>query len=205
MAAQLSQSNLLKDRFPELLIEIADPSTNLEKLTYGSGQKILWRCSKNSSHTWKASPNSRTGGNSGCPKCHPGPTSRIEQIIVEHLENVFDQPSRNRYPFPGLMRKHVDFYSKAQRVVVEYDGGPWHRDSELVENDLMRNAVLESQGIIVIRLRDELPKLRGHDLVLSRSQTQALYHPQRSVAILDLIVKHIFEVLEIRDNGGAPQ
>jgi hypothetical protein len=55
----------LSKTHPELAKEADgwDPS----QITYGSGKKFLWRCNLN--HTWEATVNNRTAGDSGCPFC----------------------------------------------------------------------------------------------------------------------------------------
>ena len=49
----------------------SEANTNLDpaKITEGSGQKIRWKCSKNSSHKWETTAYNRARIGSGCPYC----------------------------------------------------------------------------------------------------------------------------------------
>ena len=64
--------NDLASRYPDIAEEWS-PENEMtpEEVTYGSSKtSISWVCSKDSSHTWKASPNSRTNMGAGCPICN---------------------------------------------------------------------------------------------------------------------------------------
>lgn len=63
-------SNLLKDKFPELMLEYdyeKNHDIDVNKLTYGSSRKIWWKCSKCNSN-YEATVNNRSG-NKGCSYC----------------------------------------------------------------------------------------------------------------------------------------
>ena len=52
---------------------------------------------------------------------------------------------------------------KKQRIAIEIDGSYWHRDKE--KQDRKKNALLENQGLIVVRLReDPLKKISDLDV-----------------------------------------
>jgi|HubBroStandDraft_1064217.scaffolds.fasta_scaffold38087_1 hypothetical protein len=38
-------------------------------VSYGSGRKVWWKCPRGPDHEWRASPNNRTAGRTGCPFC----------------------------------------------------------------------------------------------------------------------------------------
>ena len=42
-----------------------DPS----QVSYGSGMRVWWRCSRGPDHEWRATPNARTSNRTGCPFC----------------------------------------------------------------------------------------------------------------------------------------
>ena len=66
-------SNLLKDKFPELLKEwdYKKNTIDLETLTYGSNKKVWWLCSKK--HSFSTTPKSKFRStekkHKGCPYC----------------------------------------------------------------------------------------------------------------------------------------
>ncbi len=62
--------NDLATKNPDLFLEWDEEANHPLKLTsisMASNKKVWWRCRENSSHTWEASPNTRT--KSGCPVC----------------------------------------------------------------------------------------------------------------------------------------
>ena len=66
-------SNLLKDKYPELLKEwdFEKNKLNANEVNYGSAQKVWWICKQN--HSFETSLNSKTrsysNGNNSCPYC----------------------------------------------------------------------------------------------------------------------------------------
>ena len=53
---------------PKLAAELVDRSL-ATTLKQGSNTSVLWQCSVDSNHTWKATPYSRTAKKTGCPYC----------------------------------------------------------------------------------------------------------------------------------------
>ena len=58
----------LATTYPKLAAELVDQSL-ATTLKPGSNTSVLWQCSANSKHTWKATPYSRTAKKTGCPYC----------------------------------------------------------------------------------------------------------------------------------------
>jgi hypothetical protein len=58
--------------WPELVAEW-HPKRNAglepSEVSYGSGRKVWWKCPRGPDHEWRASPNNRTAGRTGCPFC----------------------------------------------------------------------------------------------------------------------------------------
>jgi hypothetical protein len=57
------------------------------EVTYGSGVRFWWRCSADLTHEWRATPNGRTAGKSGCPFCagrKPSATNNLG-AVAPHL------------------------------------------------------------------------------------------------------------------------
>ena len=69
-SSRIDKEGSLVDRYPEIVKEW-HPTKNgdlkPESLTYSSGRKVWWKCSKG--HEWEAVINSRTGSGRGCPIC----------------------------------------------------------------------------------------------------------------------------------------
>lgn len=82
----LSGFNDIATTHPELLDEWDyDNNTNVspENISFGSTESVWWKC-KVCGHVWKASPNSRTNRESGCPECARHMTTSKLQIKVEN-------------------------------------------------------------------------------------------------------------------------
>jgi hypothetical protein len=60
-------------------------------VTAGSGKKVWWRCSKNSTHEWKATCIDRTGKRKrGCPYCNSGWTKDAIRLFISTLLTNID-------------------------------------------------------------------------------------------------------------------
>ena len=83
----LGKKNSLAVKHPELLEEW-DYEKNIikpEELSYGSSKKkVWWRCKRG--HSWEASPNSRTTGKTGCPKCNLRKLINENTLVTTHPE-----------------------------------------------------------------------------------------------------------------------
>lgn len=64
----VSGHNDLATTHPDLAAELVDQSL-ATTLKPGSNASVLWQCSANFDHTWKATPYSRTTKKTGCPYC----------------------------------------------------------------------------------------------------------------------------------------
>lgn len=64
----VSGHNDLATTHPDLAAQLVDQSL-ATTLKPGSNASVLWQCSANSDHTWKATPYSRTAKKTGCPYC----------------------------------------------------------------------------------------------------------------------------------------
>lgn len=66
----ISYSPSLAEARPDLALQWCPTNEKLASdVSYGSGYKARWICSKNSLHQWEARVNNRTANNAGCPMC----------------------------------------------------------------------------------------------------------------------------------------
>lgn len=86
MMHSVSQSKLLKDRFPDIFAQIHptknDEKIDMAKLKYGSGRKIWWKCKEHttcSEHVWEAAVYHRTEGQ-GCKFCAGKATCKCDSF-----------------------------------------------------------------------------------------------------------------------------
>ena len=79
-------SNLLKDRYPELLKEWDYEKNNidLERLTYGSNKKVWWICKIG--HSYNTIISSRTLLSTGCPFCSGNKAGYENSLLKTHSE-----------------------------------------------------------------------------------------------------------------------
>ena len=113
--------------------------------TPGSNRKVWWVCERG--HDYPATIKSRTKG-TGCPKCS-NQTSRREIAILCELQSLF---SDVRWREDIEEREECDIYVHDYRIGIEVDGLYWHK--EKTQRELDKNAVLESLGITLYRIRD---------------------------------------------------
>ena len=102
--------NDLKSQRPDIFKQIHhNKNTHIDTNTLAvcSGRKIYWLCSK-CEHEWLTSPRSRTGNNSGCPKC----AGQIVTIGKNDLRSLrpdiyqqidFNHPNNHNIKFHELM------------------------------------------------------------------------------------------------------
>lgn len=130
----LTGFNDLEEIFPEIAKEW-HPEKNNEILPSEiiAGTKITywWKCSKDSSHEWVASAESRTRSDSGCPHCWATTfVSKGEQEVFDFVESLGFNPTRNRDVLSG---KELDVYVAEKQFAIEFNGVFWH--SELYGKD----------------------------------------------------------------------
>lgn len=126
-----------------------------QMVTRHSTQKVWWTCIHNRTHHWLASPASRHDPNVGCPICNSGNvTSFPEKALMYYMPN--DALANTNLDIPGFGRKTVDIFIPSINTAIEYDGGPWHKDTE---KDLKKDQLCSAAGITMIRVRDcDCPK-----------------------------------------------
>ena len=155
--------NDLLSRDPTLAGEIS-PGNNFppSEVMATSTMELLWRCSSCGGE-WMASPHWRSLGWQRCPSCFDSPhSSQVENSLREALASLGLSPSLTpvQLPVPWGSRSFasVDILLESHGVVVEYDGGYWHRDR--VERDVEKSAALMEAGWVVLRVREAgLPPL----------------------------------------------
>ena len=64
-----------------------------DKLTFGSGKKVWWQCSKNPKHEWVTSIVSRTKDKTNCPYCSGNKASEDNNLLV-----LFPQIAKEWHP-----------------------------------------------------------------------------------------------------------
>ena len=64
-----------------------------DKITFGCNKKVWWKCTK-CGHSWLASPNNRTNGQTGCPCC----AGRVVVRGKNDLQTKFPEIAKRWHP-----------------------------------------------------------------------------------------------------------
>ncbi|WP_416199086.1 MAG: hypothetical protein ACFWUA_05145 [Sporanaerobacter sp.] len=67
---RLTEETKLINRYPEVAKEFDKEKNEIDinKVSYGSGKKVWWKCPK-CGQSWEAAPYNRTLNKQGCPYC----------------------------------------------------------------------------------------------------------------------------------------
>jgi len=99
--------NCLLTRFPEIAKEWdfnRNGKLTPENIMPGSIKKIWWICNLNNQHKWKASPNARTNGKHGCPKCAIERTRKTTEEFIKDAIRVHG----NKYNYSKVEYKNIN-------------------------------------------------------------------------------------------------
>jgi very-short-patch-repair endonuclease len=148
----IEERGSLKDRFPLLAAEW-DATRNVggpEDCLPESAKKAFWVCA--SGHRWSAVIADRARGR-GCRKCGHH-ISQYEKRIVTELQALGMNAEWNA----RVDNTECDVLLRANGIVIEADGFPWHDDEGAVDRERRKERRLRQHGLTVIRWRDS--KLR---------------------------------------------
>jgi len=150
-----------------------------------SNKKVWWKCIKG--HSWDATIHHRVKDASGCPFCMNGwQTSRLELRVLSELQYIFSD-TIGRSKVGGV---ECDVYIPSLRFGIEIDGYHWHLDK--VDRDREKNAVIESSGNKLVRVREKpLEKIRDTDVLYTTDESEIL------------IFKKLLKAIEIECHVGS--
>ena len=148
--------------FPDIAKEL-HPSKNVSlnpyKISPYSNERLWWLCKKG--HEWEDTVNHRTASGRGCPHCY-SQTSASELRIYTELKWIFGEGAKHRHK---IFDKECDIFVPHYKLVIEYDGYPWHQDKE--QSDSNKESILADKNIELIRVRDKrLKRLKEEDLLI---------------------------------------
>lgn len=165
-AAEPGQS--LAERDPEIAAQwhpVRNGALCASDVTANSGQTVWWLCDRR--HEWQAMINNRRKAR-GCPKCTLWGTS-VEEIRLRHellAAGVPIDPNHEVIHDASGRVLQCDMVCSAWNVVIEFDGNRFHKLPDSVEKDGLKTRLLIDQGWIVIRVREDLPTIGEHDVVV---------------------------------------
>jgi hypothetical protein len=155
------------------------------EFTVGSGYKAWWRCSKG--HEWCVPISARKYY--GCPKC-TYQTSQLEIRIYCEIKSIFSEATwRER-----ICGRECDVFLPSLKLAFEIDGYPWHKNRE--DNDRAKTDLFWTQGITLIRLRDDRLGITGGIDVFYKNKES---HLKIVIRLLNFI-KETFKFPEMEEN-----
>ena len=120
-------------------------------ITKGSGKKVWWICPNG--HEWQATILHRVGG-TGCPICNSGrQTSFAEQAVFYYIKKYFND-AQNKVQNVFGTRMEFDIYIPSLRLVIEYDGGFWHKKENSQKKEFKKYDLCKKNGLILVRIRE---------------------------------------------------
>ena len=110
----------------------------------------------------------------GCPKCTLWGTS-VEEIRLRHellAAGVPIDPDHEviHEAFGRVLQ--CDMVCSAWSLVIEFDGNRFHKLPDSVEKDGRKTRLLEEQDWTVIRVREDLPAIGEHDVVVPLNSSE---------------------------------
>ena len=130
----------------------------------------------------------------GCPKCTLWGTS-VEEIRLRHellAAGVPIDPNHEVIHEASGRVLQCDMVCSAWNVVIEFDGNRFHKLPDSVEKDERKTRSLMEQDWIVIRVREDLPAIGEHDVVVPLNSSEVT----RAKAVLMKLRSLGFDVAE---------
>ena len=149
-----SKSYNLKTEFPKIAAQWdyeANKPEIPENFVPGSSERFQWICDANPNHKWVTSIGKRTSGR-GCPECNTGYASKTEIYISYELLNFLEHDPKEKIIKVGLNKWDCDIVARNKKLIIEYDGYPWH-ENELTTFEEKKENSLKSDGWKVLRVR----------------------------------------------------
>lgn len=117
---------------PELVDLLVDP-LDAQRYTAGTGTKLAWRCSHDSSHVWEATPSRLLGPRpAGCSQCFKEHRSAPETQLVQMLRTLLpDEEILIGRRDILASRQELDIVIPGKGVAIEFNGVYWHSDAVL--------------------------------------------------------------------------
>ncbi|WP_203289378.1 zinc-ribbon domain-containing protein [Metabacillus sp. cB07] len=151
---RVNETNNLAKLYPQIAYEwvecIESKFKTAQDVSPGSNVRVLWRCKRG--HEWITTPKQRTSGGTGCPSCNnKKKVSKQSYVLLYYLKQYFIDVELET-PLLGT-RMIMDVYIPSINLVIEYDGGQYHKD---YKRDIKKdNALLEKiPSAKLIRIRE---------------------------------------------------
>ena len=158
--------NSIYTSYPNLVEEwhpTKNGSLKPEQFTFGSGEKIWWKCNINKSHEWLSRIADRTTANQGCPLCSGRKTEKkLYDELIKYYPLLKQQfkvewcKNKNKLPY--------DFAFEEDKIIIELDGLQHfydikyfksnHKEQIIIDKYKMKCATENGFSVIRILQRD---------------------------------------------------
>jgi predicted metal-binding protein len=163
-------------------------------VTANSGQTVWWLCDRR--HEWQAMINNRRKAR-GCPQCTLWGTS-VEEIRLRHellAAGVPIDPNHEVIHEASGRVLQCDMLCSAWNLAIEFDGNRYHKLPTSAEKDARKTRMLIEAGWTVIRVREDLPSIGEHDIVVPLFSSETA----RAKAVLKKLQSLGFKAAEYDD------
>lgn len=188
--------NDLKHVHPKLAMEVFDDKYSAQDLHSGSNVKVRWKCK--SGHEWSAKVSDRVNKGYGCSRCSLSNSSKVEQELFLGLLEEFPEHSiingrRLKVSWHGRSHFTPDILLEYgnTKIVIEYDGSYWHKDSTLRDTETTR--FLLDHGYWVVRVRESTKHTKLTALQLSHPKLIQTFHEFGVQKSMETLTKTISE------------
>lgn len=117
-----------------------------EQYLPNSHERIYWKCHK-CKNEWNTKLFSRTQRLTSCPKCSLAHTSKAEMILLEMFKKTFTKSHKGK-----IDNLEYDIIIPEIKVLIEYDGYPWHLEKKDMHIRKLQTAV--SNGYTLINIAE---------------------------------------------------
>ena len=158
--------NSIYTSYPNLVEEwhpTKNGSLKPEQFSFGSGEKIWWKCNINKSHEWLSRIADRTTANQGCPLCSGRKTEKkLYDELIKYYPLLKQQfkvewcKNKNKLPY--------DFALEEDKIIIELDGLQHfydikyfksnHKEQIIIDKYKMKCATENGFSVIRILQRD---------------------------------------------------
>lgn len=143
----------LHDRLFDEFAHDLNPEINPKELSINSHIPVWWRCTQDSAHTWKVSPNQRTSHGTGCPKCSSS-VSKLERDLADYISRTEKTILNSREIIPPY---ELDIFVPDKGIAFEFNGVLWHSDKYQKDKNYHKNKMDEcnKRGIRLIMVWED--------------------------------------------------
>jgi hypothetical protein len=166
----------------------------VDGISAGSNRKVWWKC--NLGHQWAARVNNRAGRNQNCCPICGWQSSKLQLFIYCEIKHFY-KDAEYRQKLNGI---ECDIYIPSCKVAIEIDGGKWHQDSYVKDNNKV--SMLNKNRIIVIRIREGMLK-STNGFVVRYKRNEDYFKVAKSLMLLMQRIT-LNENLKVYENLKSP-